>query len=119
MSQYTRLFNSTRIPKKDCDILQTNVDNIRHIIVIKRGHYYKVNVLEKNGQLLSAEKIAAIMKYLCEDLNDEENKYPLGYFTADNRDRWATVREQIEALSEHNKQMFKQIDSSIMVICLG
>jgi carnitine O-palmitoyltransferase 2 len=118
MSQYSRLFNSTRIPKPDCDILVSNTDNIRHIIVIKGGHYYKVNILEKNGQLFSAEKIAGIMKYLSEDLNEEENKYPFGYFTADKRDRWALIRQQIEALSEHNKQVFKEIDSSIMVICL-
>jgi carnitine O-palmitoyltransferase 2 len=119
MSQYNRLFNSTRIPKPDCDILQTSTDIVRHIIVIKRGHYYKVNVLDENGQLLPAETIAAMMKYLSEDLNEEENKYPLGYFTADKRDRWAIIREQIEALSERNKQIFKEIDSSIMVICLG
>jgi uncharacterized protein with HEPN domain len=60
-----------------------------------------------------------MMKYLSEDLNEEENKYPFGYFTADKRDRWAIIREQIEALSERNKQIFKEIDSSIMVICLG
>jgi carnitine O-palmitoyltransferase 2 len=118
MSQYNCLFNSTRIPKSDCDILVTNTENIRHIIIIKRGHYYKVNILEKNGQLISAEKIGGMMKYLSEDLNEEENKYPLGYFTADKRDRWALIRQQIEALSEHNKQIFKEIDSSIMVICL-
>jgi carnitine O-palmitoyltransferase 2 len=118
MSQYDRLFNSTRLPKPDCDILVTNSENIRHIIVIKRGHYYKVNILEKNGELYLPEKIGAIMKYLCEDLNEEENKYPLGYFTADKRDRWAIIRQQIEAFSDHNKQMFKDIDNSIMVICL-
>ncbi|CAF0729716.1 unnamed protein product [Adineta steineri] len=118
MSQYNRLFNSTRIPKTDCDILQTNLDKIRHIIVIKRGHYYKVNVLDNNGDLLPAEQIAAMMKYLSEDLNEDENQYPFGYFTADKRDRWATIRTQIEILSEHNKQMFKEIDSSIMVVCL-
>ncbi|CAF3414650.1 unnamed protein product [Rotaria sp. Silwood2] len=119
MSQYHRLFNSTRIPKNDCDILVTIKENIRHIIVIKNGHCYKVNILDKNGQLLPAEKIASIMKYLYEDLNEEGNKYPLGYFTADKRDRWALVREQIEAISEHNKQMLKEIDSAIMLICLG
>ncbi|CAF0820364.1 unnamed protein product [Adineta steineri] len=118
MSQYNRLFNSTRIPRTDCDILQTNLDKIRHIIVIKRGHYYKVNVLDNNGDLLPAEQIAAMMKYLSEDLNEDENQYPFGYFTADKRDRWATIRTQIETLSEHNKQMFKEIDSSIMVVCL-
>lgn len=119
MSQYDRLFNSTRLPKKDCDVLVTDTENVRHIIVIKDGHYYKVNVLEKNGEMFPAEKIAATMKYLCEDLKEEKNKYPLGYFTADKRDRWATAREQIEALSEHNRRLFKEIDSSIMVICLG
>ncbi|CAF4418226.1 unnamed protein product, partial [Adineta steineri] len=87
-------------------------------IVIKRGHYYKVNVLDNNGDLLPAEQIAAMMKYLSEDLNEEENQYPFGYFTPDKRDRWATIRTQIEILSEHNKQMFKEIDSSIMVVCL-
>ncbi|CAF1211889.1 unnamed protein product [Adineta ricciae] len=118
MSQYNRLFNSTRIPKIDCDVLETNAQDVRHIIVIKRGHYYKVNILDKNGQLLPAEQIAAMMKYLCEDLNEEENKHPLGYFTADKRDRWGKIREQVETLSQHNKQVFKEIDSSIMVICL-
>jgi carnitine O-palmitoyltransferase 2 len=118
MSQYDRLFSSTRIPKSDSDILVTNADNVRHIVVIKRGHYYKVNILDKNGELYSAEKIASIMKYLSDDLNEEENKYPFGYFTADKRDRWATIREQIESFSDHNKRLFKEIDSSIMVICL-
>lgn len=119
MSQYSRLFNSTRIPKADSDILLTNHENIRHMIVIKNGHYYKVNILEQDGKLLPAEKIASIMKYLCEDLNEPENPYSLGYFTADKRDRWALIREQIEALSEHNRRVFKEIDSSIMVVCLG
>lgn len=65
------------------------------------------------------EQIASMMKYLCDDLKDEGNKYPLGYFTADKRDRWAKVREQIEGVSEHNRRLFQEIDSSIMVICLG
>ena len=118
MSQYHRLFNSTRIPKVDCDVLEGNAENIRHIVVIKRGHYYKVNILDQNGGLLPAEQITAMIKYLVEDLNENENKYPLGYFTADRRDRWATIREQMEKLSEHNQQIFQTIDRSIMVLCL-
>lgn len=118
MSQYDRLFNSTRIPKPDCDILVTKSNNIRHIIVIKNGHYYKVNVLDKTGGLYPAEKIGATMKYLCEDLREEKNPYPLGYFTADKRDRWANIREQMEKLSQNNQRMFDAIDSAIMVICL-
>ena len=119
MSQYSRLFSSTRVPKPECDILVTHTDPVRHIIVIKRGHCYKVNLLDENGQLFQAERLASMMKYLCEDLNEKENEYPLGYFTADRRDRWATARGQIEALSEHNRRMFEEIDRSIMVVCLG
>ncbi|CAF5051556.1 unnamed protein product, partial [Rotaria magnacalcarata] len=119
MSQYSRLFNSTRIPKHDCDVLESSFGIVRHIIVIKGGHYYKVNVLDKHGHLFPAEDIAATMKYLSEGLHEEENKYPLGYFTADNRNRWASVREQLEELSQHNKDVFKEIDTSIMILCLG
>ena len=119
MSQYDRLFSSTRVPKIGCDQLISHHELIRHIIVIKRGHYYKVNVLNEDGQLYSAEKIGATMKFLSEDLNEKENEFPLGYFTADNRDRWANVREQMEKLSEENRRVFKEIDSSLMVICLG
>lgn len=118
MSQYDRLFNSTRIPKADCDILVTKSKNIRHIVVIKNGHYYKVNVLDKNGELYPAKKIGAMMKYLCEDLREEKNAYPLGYFTADKRDRWGNIREQMEKLSQNNQRMFDEIDSAILVICL-
>ncbi|CAF0953943.1 unnamed protein product [Rotaria magnacalcarata] len=118
MSQYSRLFNSTRIPKHDCDVLESSFGIVRHIIVIKGGHYYKVNVLDKHGHLFPAEDIAATMKYLSEGLHEEENKYPLGYFTADNRNRWASVREQLEELSQHNKDVFKEIDTSIMILCL-
>ena len=118
MSQYDRLFTSTRIPKPDCDILVTKSNNIRHIIVIKNGHYYKVNILDKTGGLYPAEKIGAVMKYLCEDLREEKNPYPLGYFTADKRDRWANIRDQMEKLSQNNQRIFDAIDSAIMVICL-
>ena len=119
MSQYDRLFSSTRVPKQGCDQLVSHQGLIRHIIVIKRGHYYKVNILDEKGELYSAEKIGATMKFIYEDLNEKENAHPLGYFTADDRDRWANVREQIENLSEQNRRAFKEIDSALMVICVG
>lgn len=119
MSQYERLFSSTRLPKLDRDQLMSHHELIRHIVVIKRGHYYKVNILDENGHLYSAEKIASTLKYLAEDFHEKENSHPFGYFTADNRDRWAKIREEIENLSEQNRQALKMIDSSILVVCLG
>lgn len=118
MSQYHRLFNSTRIPKVDCDELVTNDEDIRHIIVIKRGHYYKVDILDEENRLLPAETIASMIKYLEENLDEEENPYPFGYFTADQRDRWATIRTTLESLSENNRRCFQLIDQSILLVCL-
>ncbi|CAF0832301.1 unnamed protein product [Didymodactylos carnosus] len=117
MSQYNRLFNSTRIPKQNCDILVTDIENIKHIIVIKGGHYYKVTVLDEQGHMLSPKNIASTMKYLCEEIVEKDNPFPLGYFTADVRDRWAMIREKLET-NEHNKKIFDTIDHSIMLICL-
>lgn len=48
MSQYSSLFNSTRIPKPEKDILVKN-ETARHLLVLRRGHFYKFDVLDKNG----------------------------------------------------------------------
>ena len=48
MSQYSSLFNSTRIPKVKKDILVKN-ESGRHILVLRNGHFFKVNVIDDNG----------------------------------------------------------------------
>uniref|UniRef100_A0A7S2R6H8 Choline/carnitine acyltransferase domain-containing protein n=1 Tax=Mucochytrium quahogii TaxID=96639 RepID=A0A7S2R6H8_9STRA len=42
MSQYQRMFGTTRIPGRECDELQQN--SSRHVVVMSHGHYYKLNV---------------------------------------------------------------------------
>lgn len=48
MSQYYRLFNSTRIPKKGKDVLFTDATK-NHILVIHRGNYFVFPVLDSEG----------------------------------------------------------------------
>ena len=36
------------------------------------------------------------LPYPAKDLNENENQYPLGYFTGDRKDRWVTIREDME-----------------------
>lgn len=50
MSQYSSLFNSTRIPMINKDILHSNLPG-KHIIVMRRGHFYKFDVLDDQGIL--------------------------------------------------------------------
>jgi hypothetical protein len=57
-STYNRLFNSTRIPESNCDILK-----ILDILLLLNVDI----ILDENDQILSANKIAAMMKDLNED----------------------------------------------------
>lgn len=49
MSQYTNLFNSTRIPQKDKDRLHQDKSK-KHILVMRKGNFYTVEVLDENGK---------------------------------------------------------------------
>lgn len=48
MSQYMGLFGATRIPELDKDRIYRN-DNTKHIVVLKNGHFYTVDVLDESG----------------------------------------------------------------------
>jgi carnitine O-palmitoyltransferase 2 len=50
MSQYIRLFNSTRIPRQDKDDLFTD-DRARHVAVLCNGVFFIFDVYNKNGKL--------------------------------------------------------------------
>ena len=50
MSQYGRLFNSTRLPHNGKDELVTFDDSNGHIVVMRRGHLYTINAVQENGE---------------------------------------------------------------------
>jgi hypothetical protein len=50
MSQYSSLFNNTRIPMINKDILHSCKSG-KHIVVMRRGHFYKFDVLDHQGIL--------------------------------------------------------------------
>lgn len=48
MSQHRRMFATTRIPGRDCDhVKHYEYTDIKHIAVLCRGHFYKVDVIRK------------------------------------------------------------------------
>lgn len=49
MSQYPGLFASTRIPELNCDRILRQNSMTRHLIVLRNGHFYAVDVIDKNG----------------------------------------------------------------------
>ena len=51
MSQYARLFNSTRIPRREKDELKT-VEDGRQILVIRNGNIFLFDVINEDGEKL-------------------------------------------------------------------
>lgn len=50
MSQYPGLFASTRIPELSCDRILRQNAMTRHLIVLRNGHFYAVDVIDKDGE---------------------------------------------------------------------
>lgn len=114
MSQYGRLFNSTRIPKEGKDEFLTDPD-ARHMLVMRNGHFYVFDVLNNEGHIESPEKIMGHIQYILQD-NRPPPEYPLGYFTAENRDKWAAYRDQL--LAQGNGPTLNKIDTALFALCL-
>lgn len=49
MSQYGHLFNSTRIPHRGKDELVSFDHTNGHIVVMRKGRFYRVNVVQEDG----------------------------------------------------------------------
>ncbi|PIO15394.1 hypothetical protein AB205_0113480, partial [Aquarana catesbeiana] len=79
MSQYFRLFNSTRIPKLNKDELVSD-EKARHLLVLRNGNFYAFDVLDKEGSIVNASEIKAHLNYILSD-NAPAPEFPLGYLT--------------------------------------
>ncbi|XP_046940606.1 carnitine O-palmitoyltransferase 2, mitochondrial isoform X2 [Lynx rufus] len=93
MSQYFRLFNSTRLPKPIRDELFTN-EKARHLLVLRKGHFYVFDVLDQDGNIVGASEIQAHLKYILSD-SSPAPEFPLAYLTTENRDVWAELRQEL------------------------
>jgi len=114
MSQYFRLFNSTRIPSKGKDYLVTD-DTKNHIVVIHRGNFYTFPVLNNDGSVVQPEELYACIRHIL-DSNPKEAELSLGALTSENRDVWADVRNKLIELG--NEKALNAIDSAMYCIAL-
>lgn len=117
MSQYQGLFAATRIPKRDKDEIE-RFQNIKHVVIMMDGHFYTVEVLDRNGNLREPEFIYSQVKYLM-TLREctKENESPMGALTTQNRRTWAAARAHLLTSSLNSKNL-KLIDSALFCISL-
>lgn len=118
MSQYHRLFGTARIPRLGKDELVQTPDS-KHILVMRRGNMYAMNVLDSSGYIESASVILGRLRSIVEqDARREAASVPLGVLTASQRDTWAKTREHFVS-SERNAQLLqREVDAALFCICL-
>lgn len=118
MSQYERLFGTSRIPEMDKDRLVQSPQS-KHIMVMRRGNIYAVDVLNAAGNIESPNEILARLNAV---VNLDESKtpadVPLGVLTADERNEWARIRQHIVKNSLNNTLLTEQIDTALFCLCL-
>ncbi|XP_059611448.1 carnitine O-palmitoyltransferase 2, mitochondrial [Phlebotomus argentipes] len=119
MSQYQGLFSATRIPQLGKDAIWRADKDPRHVLVLRRGNLYRLDIMDKDGNIEAPGVILSRVKHLlATSQTQSEARAPLGIFTTQNRDTWAELRSHLETLSENNKQLLRVVDSAIICVCL-
>ena len=130
MSQYGHLFHSTRVPQIGKDVLVKRPAP-RHVVVLRRGYFYSLTILEKDGRIVDPMKLMAALKAIIEDPRPVV-EYPVAAFTTTHRDRWANLRSALLHSSvdegdvvtngvienEVNAKSLYLIDSALFHLCL-
>ncbi|XP_049444290.1 carnitine O-palmitoyltransferase 2, mitochondrial [Epinephelus fuscoguttatus] len=114
MSQYFRLFNSSRIPKKGKDELVTD-EKGRHLLVMRKGNMYVFDIVDRDGNLVTPAEIQSHLKYILSDPTPAP-AFPLGVLTSENRDVWAGLRDKLVAAG--NAEDLRIVDSAIFCLSL-
>lgn len=114
MSQYARLFNSTRIPRLGRDELFTD-ENGHHVLVMRKGNMYVFDVVDRDGNLVTPAEILAHLQYILAD-STKEASFPLGVLTTEDRDVWAHLRKQL--VSAGNTKELHSVESALFCLCL-
>ncbi|CAG9856114.1 unnamed protein product [Phyllotreta striolata] len=91
--QYERIFNTTRIPGKECDKIVHLLDS-NHIVVYHRGRYFKV-IIYNRRILMPCEIERQIEQILCNESEPLPGEEKLAALTAGDRTHWGTVRAQL------------------------
>lgn len=132
MSQYPRLFGSSRIPheKRDYilsytkyrpkgrDALSKTTNYVdaspTHVVVLHKNHFFKFYVF-KEGRLIHQNDIESNLMAILETGKNLEEVPPVGILTTLDRSDWARARDQ---LLEENAEILESIQSALFIVCL-
>ncbi len=116
MSQYKTLFSSTRIPgeSKDTYVMKPETS---HIILIHRGHYYRLDVVDGNRQQVTPshllQQIIAILS-----TPKAVEALAIGSLTTLPRKEWAHLRNHLAEIHAENAFGLHQIETALAVFAV-
>ncbi|XP_067951090.1 carnitine O-palmitoyltransferase 1, liver isoform-like isoform X2 [Watersipora subatra] len=114
--QYERLFNTTRIPGVETDVL-LHVNGVSHITVLSRGRYYKVYTHD-HGHLMHPKDFERMFQEILDDKSSAlKGEEKLAALTAGERVAWAKARKSFFATGV-NKASLTAIEKSGFVLVL-
>ncbi|XP_072377173.1 carnitine O-acetyltransferase [Diabrotica undecimpunctata] len=114
MNQYKKIFGTCRIPKPKRDALQFNPQS-KHIVVVKNNNFFKLDVLNSNGELPSESELIDQLNIIVE--NSKTTGPSVGILTSDNRDDWSTAYEEL-LKDPVNEESVDQIQRSLFLVAL-
>ncbi|KAI8975933.1 acyltransferase ChoActase/COT/CPT [Pilobolus umbonatus] len=117
MSQFERLFSTARVPTDQNECYIKKVEKSKHIVVMAQSQFYHFDVFEDGNILLTEKELAANLKAIIKDANENPSVHPMGVLTTENRSNWAKLRNELES-DEMNKEALHVIDSALFIVCL-
>lgn len=98
MSQYERLFSTTRIPGVDVDELcHFSTSESKHVILQHKGFFYKLDVYDAANQILFPTTLEHQIEWIMEDAKKHtasEAEAALAALTTLDRAKWAKIRQK-------------------------
>ncbi|XP_041651055.1 carnitine O-palmitoyltransferase 1, liver isoform isoform X2 [Cheilinus undulatus] len=115
-AQYERMFNTTRVPGVDTDVVQ-HMNESKHIAVYHKGRFFKVWMFY-DGRLLLPREIEQQMERILADKSEPlPGEEKLAALTAGERTPWAKAREAYFSRGK-NKQALDAIEKAAFFVTL-
>ena len=117
MDVYRFMFNSCRVPAKPIDYTaKYNPQQYKHILVIHKNKFFKIEHEHQGAQLNLAELEEQFKKVYA--LANSSDDHGVGILTTQNRDVWTDARGRLILTSKANLDALVDIQSASFVICL-
>ncbi|TIA88849.1 hypothetical protein E3P99_02363 [Wallemia hederae] len=121
MSQYKRLFGTSRIPTQNGCVMRTKSDS-RHIIIARKSQFYWFDVIDdENRPLFTEQELHSNLKSIVEDADSnntlDASGRSIGVLTTENRKIWSSNRDFLSRNTD-NANNLDMIDQALFVVCL-